>query len=254
MFVKKKAHVLSGSIFATASLNLIMECGISIYRLLMKSNKSVEPDMLSTNVWNAQQVCSVIMLILTTAIFIFAINRFQHYRSLIPLEDRAEMAKLQEEVFGSKTPKLSSYSIIQLLQLWAAILICAQLMYQATSIIYKNFIEQLYNCVDLSDDASASLLAYIYNNSHGFKYIAMFIAIAVGIFITGVFLNDSLLKTCAVVLILLFVATISVTNMHTLTIGHHTIGVVWTSVLFHFLQTVGLIALSLYLAIKYKEL
>ena len=253
MYIEKKNHILSKAIFVTAAANLLIEAGISIYRLILKSGKTIEPDMLSSNIWNAQQLASTLMLFIIAVVFFLAWKKLSHIRNLIPEEDRTEMAKLQEETLGGKRPILSSYSVSQLLQLWAAILLCAQLIYQATSIIYKNFIEQLYSFADLTDDETTVMLAYIYNNSHGFKYIGMFIAITVGIFITGVFLRDKLLRTVSIVLILLYVAAISVTNMHTINIFGHQIGVVWTSVLFHFLQTIGLIVLSIYLA-KEKKL
>ena len=43
-------------------------------------------------------------------------------------------------------------------------------------------------------DVTAEQFVAIYNNTHGFKYIGLLIALLIGVLMTGIFLNDRLLK------------------------------------------------------------
>ncbi len=91
----------------------------------------------------------------------------------------------------------------------------------------------------------------IYNNTHGFKYMGMLLAILIGVIMTGIFLKDKLLKGVTLACTALFLITFSLFQMQTIEFFGKSIGIAWTSVIFHFVETMGLIALALYLRYRY---
>jgi hypothetical protein len=69
---------------------------------------------------------------------------------------------------------------------------------------------------------------------------------------TGIFLDDRLLKTVASVLAVLFLIAFSVFQMNTISIFGRMVGVVWTSVIFHATETVGLLTVAVYMRTHYQ--
>ena len=254
MYINKKEHILSKTLFLTGCVRLGGEVANSIARMSINKTQGPSPDMLNTTIDNFSTIVSVIQICLVTAIFYMAYLRLEHIRGVVPKDDYSEMAKLQEELGEKNISTLSSYSIMQLLQLWAAILIGIQVVYDVTNHAYQTFVEQMCFFIDFGNQDIANAFVSVYNNSHGFKYIGMFVAICLGIFVTGVFLKDAPLKIASFVIMCLFMLAFAILQMHTVTVMDRTVGIVWTSVIFHVIQTVGLFAVAVYLSQKYKGL
>ena len=254
MYINKKNHILSGVIFGTALFNLVFESVESIQRLILKRAYSTSPDMLEMSLWNSRMICSFIKLMIIMVLFYIAWMKLKKLASTVGDDDMIEMAKLQREALGDKLSSLSAYSISQLMQLWAAIFIGAELVYDVTSIIYRDFVAALSTLFDMSDQAMANAFVDFYNNTHGFKYMGMQIAIMLGIFVTGVFLKDVLLKIVAFAVTAVYTLAFMILSMNTLVIFNRSVGIVWTSVIFHMTQTVGLAVLAIYMSKKYKGL
>ena len=138
------------------------------------------------------------------------------------------------------------------MQIWAFILVGVQIVYDITMIVYRRFIMQLADMVLSSETDLADTMVDIYNNTHGFKYLGMFIGIMLGMIVTGVFLNDKLLKILAGVVSLIFVTAFVILEMEPISIMGHYVGIVWTSFIFHQMETVGLMLTAFYLSRKYR--
>ena len=254
MYINHKEHILSKAICGTAIVRLAGEAANAVVRFSLNKAQGLQPDMLNVAVSNFGSVISAIQIIIICALFYNAYIRINHIRNVIPKDDFLEMAKLQEELGGNNISSLSSYSIMQLLQLWAAILIGVQIVYDVTSRAYQSFIEQISLLVDFSDVNIANAFVTVYNNTHGFKYIGMFVAISLGVFVTGVFLKDAKLQISAFIIMAFFMLAFAILQMRTVTVLNRTVGIVWTSVIFHIIQTVGLFGFSVYLSKRYKGL
>lgn len=254
MYLSKKEHIISGAVCITAIIRLAGEGANLIVRQVLNKSQLLAPDMFNQTLGNFNSVVAVIQLVLICSTFYIAYRRVCHIRGLLPKDDYIEIAKLQEDVAGDKISTLSSYSIVQLLEVWASILIGIQILYDVTSKSYQDFISQMYALIDFSDVNIASAFVSAYNNSHGFKYIGMYVAISLGIFVTGIFLRDVFLKVVAFIVLALFVLSFEVMQMNTIFFMDRSVGIVWTSVIYHFIQTVGLFVFSIYLGVKYKGL
>jgi hypothetical protein len=178
------------------------------------------------------------------AVFINAYLRLRRIRQIVPVDDYTEMAKLQEEVNYNGVTVLSLYSISQLLQIWGFILICMSILQDAGEGMYQGFIRTLYESGILEDPDK---FVSVYNSTHGFKYIGMLSAMIIGFYVTGIFIRDNRLKITALALMGVFVVSFELLQMQQMMIAGVTVGVVWTSVVYHLVQTVGLIGLALYL-------
>ena len=124
MYISKKTHILSGVLMKTAVINLAGSGVNSIIRAIM--NKKVAllfPAMTEDFIWYGQVVTSILQIAATAVVFRLAWKQLYRYRGVVDIEDFVEMAKLQEEVNPKGISTLSSYSIGQLLQIWAVILI-----------------------------------------------------------------------------------------------------------------------------------
>ncbi|MBE5861033.1 MAG: hypothetical protein E7301_13065 [Butyrivibrio sp.] len=176
----------------------------------------------------------------------------KHYMGLIPEEDKQEMADLQRNYLGNSLSTLNADSVGILLQLWAMIFIGAELVYDFSSIMYRKFISALIGV--LSPDAGDSTFVMLYNMTHGFKYLEILTAILLGVIITGIFLNDNFLKVIATLIAVLFLFSFGLLEMKTFSFLGREIGIVWSSLVYHFTETLGLVLFSLYLQKKYKGL
>lgn len=254
MYISKREHILSKALCQTALVRLGGEAINSAARMAVNKTQILRPDMLNSTIELISNTVSALQVIITVAIFCAAYKKLDHIRNVIPKDDFAEMAKLQEELGDGNMSTLSSYSIMQLLKLWAAILIGIQMVYDVTSKLYQNFVAQLSLIVDLSDFNVANAFVNLYNNTHGFKYNGMLISICLGVYITGVFLKDIKLQGASVLLVMVFMFSFVIVQMHSVTVMNRTVGIVWSSVIFHMLQTVGMFALSIYLSKKYRGL
>ncbi len=237
----------------TAALINIVAASVSgLIRTVINHSTSITPDMSGELSWTVQISVSVLQLVLLCVVFYFAFRRLGRYMSVVSDDDRAEMGKLQEEVFGEKLPALSSDAIKRLLQIWAVILIGVEFVYDVTSSLYREFVLQLFNMELLTGGIFAGGFTILYNSTHGFKYLGMLIAILLGIMMTGIFLDDRPLKTVAFVLAVLFLIAFSVFQMNTIDIFGRSVGVVWTSVIFHATETFGLLTVAIYMRTHYQ--
>ncbi len=253
MYINKKEHPLSRALMGTALVNITGTALSASSRLLFRNHSaSLAPDMTDPDIWTFQMMVSAFQIAMTALIFARAWSRFIRYRRAVPKEDRYEMAKLQEELLDNYST-LSVYSLGQLLQVWVAVLVGVRIIYEITSVIYRDFITSI-SSVYLSDPGMMSTMVDLYNSTHGFKYIGVLTAIIMGIFTTGIFLKDKWLKLAACVISACFIIAFLILKMGSITILGHSIGVVWTSVIFHQMQTLGLLLLALYLSVRYDGL
>ncbi len=255
MFITKNSHILSRALMDTAFINIAGSGLVSLYRLTLADRISVLMPAMSDNaVWYGQVVVSIIQVLATVVVFILSFRRLNKYRRIIPADDYVEMAKLQEEVNGDNISTLSSYSIYQLLQIWAVILIGVRIVYDMSAVIYRNFVMQISQVVIAASIFGGINLADIYNNTHGFKYIGMFTAVVLGIIMTAIFLRDRLLKLISLGITIFFMLAFIVMNMWNFSLFGMDVGIVWTSMIFHISETIGLVGLAVYLARNYKGL
>jgi hypothetical protein len=174
--------------------------------------------------------------------------------NLIPENDQKEMGDLQKEFLGGNIASLSVSSISRLLQLWAVIFVGAELIYDFTSIMYRRFISILMDALSSGSALSDGTFVMLYNMTHGFKYLEILSAILLGVVITGIFLNDRFLKLFCLIILLVFLLAFGVLRMQTVYLLGREIGIVWTSIIYHATETLGLIVFSYYLAKRYKGL
>lgn len=252
MYLNKNKHILSNAILLVAFLNIISECSGFITRIIVGRTPSQTPAMLNALVDNVQTVVSVAAIIFTSIIFFLAWKKLNSYRKLISPDDEDAMAMLQKEMIPDSISVLSLNNIELLTKIWAAILIGVQIIYELTSNAYQKIIEHLIITMDMNNPDIFNAYVSFYNSSHGFKYIGMLIAIAIGIFTTGVFLKDHFFTIASASLMAAFLICFLVFNASTITLGSNAYGIVWTSVIFHILQTFGLLAVSIYLRLKYR--
>ena len=252
MYLSKHKHVLSITIMAVAIVNILAELSNALAKILVTRADATHPDMTDANLWRIQLMVALIQFIVDAVIFFRAGQIIAKYRSLIPREDEEEMARLQKEVNPEGISVLTLKDISNLLALWAVILLGVRFVYEITSVAYKNFISQLLGSVSADNTQAYNTFVSMYNSSHGFKYVGMLIAITIGVATTGIFLKDRFLEGVAVVLMAAFLIAFLWVEQTTLVIGSHAISVVWTSVIFHVIETGGLFVMSLYLMKRYR--
>lgn len=252
MYLSKRKHVLSNAIMCVAGINVLAEICNVITRKLAVRIDPTHPDMLDANIWKLQLVIALIQLLANMIVFWLAYKKTRHYLQLIPEDDADEMAILQKEINPSGISQLNVRDTYNLLMVWAVILLGVQFVYEITSVAYKNFIAQLMGTVPMDNADAYGTFVSMYNSSHGFKYVGMLIAITIGIVTTGIFLKDKFLIGTAAALMLVFMVAFLWVEQTTLVISTRTISVVWTSVIFHVIQTGGLLVMAIYLRYKFK--
>ncbi|WP_408071717.1 hypothetical protein [Butyrivibrio sp. JL13D10] len=219
-------------------------------RKIIRAGNSAYPDMVNTKILVGQVVISFFTVLFMMLVFAYNWIKLNRAMSLIEESDKLSMALLQQEVMGQNIPALSGESIFELLELWGVILVGVRAIYEISSLVYRQFILQLTTVSFLSPTLNHKFTE-IYNTTHGFKYISMLTALLLGAFITGIFLHDRKLKAAALILISLFMLSIVLIGMQTITIGSYSIGIVWSSLIFHLTETLGLVSLGIYLRKKY---
>lgn len=256
MFLSKDTHILSSAIMQSAILNIATEGVDLVYRRFMAPRMSILLPMTGNDyIWYGEMFLSTLQVIFTLLIFLRARKILKKNKGLIARDDYTEMAKLQEEYNPNGISTLSMYSIYQLFQIWAFVLIGIRIVYDVSSMAYRRIVSEITLMLsDVNNVAISENLVKMYNNSHGFKYIGMFMAVVIGIYATGIFLKDKILRILSASLSTLFMLALLFVNISSISFRGLFIGVVWTSVIFHVLETAGLILLSVYLAKKYKGL
>ncbi|MCR5596020.1 MAG: hypothetical protein K6G12_09225 [Lachnospiraceae bacterium] len=200
-------------------------------------------------IWRVQFVVAVLTLIASACVFVVQIRRINKYISVVPADDRLEMAALQEEYFGKDNSALNAEIIRKLLETWFVIFVGVQLMYEVFSEVYRHFALNLYRAVARSGGEYD--YTSLYNLSHSFKYQGMLIALLLGVIMTAIFLDDKTLKLVAILAASIYLLSSTGLEMVTLSVLGQDIGIVWSSVIFHLIDTLGMIGLALYLRKRY---
>ncbi|SDB68267.1 hypothetical protein [Butyrivibrio sp. INlla16] len=250
MFINRKTHYLSDSLFCASGIHLLANLILFIARQLIRSKNASRPDMLNSRILMSQFIVSSLMILVMAFVFVSKWRALKKSLSVVEESDKLKMAVLQQEVMGSSVPTLSGDAIIQLLELWGVILVGVRLVYDISSIVYRKFILNLTELADYTKELREQYVM-IYNSSHGFKYISLLVALLLGLFMTGICLKDRLLKAMALLLISFFLISFVLLGMQTVTVGDYRIGIVWSSLIFHFTETFGLLGLGIYLRRRY---
>jgi hypothetical protein len=254
MYINMKKHILSNAIMMVAVIRIVAAALEGFCRFIIKKSSGLSPDMMDTYSWNLQMCISVLQIIVTTTVFFVSWKKLNHYMELVPKDDQKEMGDLQKEFLGKNIASLSVSSISRLLQLWAVIFVGAELIYDFTSIMYRRFIAVLMDALATGTGLSDGTFVLLYNMTHGFKYLEILTAILLGVVMTGIFLNDRFLKLSSMAILLVFLISFASIQMQTVYLMGREIGIVWTSMIYHITETIGLFLLSLYLSKHYKGL
>lgn len=252
MYLSKNKHIISIALFISSCITLLAQAVNAVLRLAINRKYSDAPDMLNSVVFKAQHIVAAVEILGICIVFFLALKKLARLKTMFDDDEEREIAQLQREYNIGGISSINVEAMSQLTSIWAFILIGARVIYEIISWLYTAFIEKLYMVSAVSSPEAAEMIVSIYNDTHAFKYQGMFIAISIGIFITGVFLKDRFLKIFAVVMSLLFVIASYASNMTSINAMGRTIGVVWTSVIFHIFQTIGLMFIAVYLAKKHK--
>ena len=252
MYFGKDKHLLSYSIMAAALIRFSTSSLEGLFRFILKKGNELSPDMMDEVLWRYQLAGSVFKIVTIAIVFFIAWKKLKKYRGVVDEDDRYEMGQLQEEYLGNNLSSLSADAIGQLLQIWAVILIGVECVYTVSTVIYRRFTAELMLLV--VSGAQYSSFVTLYNLSHGFKYIEMLTAILLGFFMTGIFLKDNRVMVVTTVIAAVFLLAFGIVQMHTVSLPGREVVIVWTSVIFHLTETVGLLIFSVYLARKYRGL
>ena len=181
-------------------------------------------------------------------------SQMRHIVRLMKDDDSDEMAILQRKYIPDDISSLKAEAIYQLLEIWASIFIFVQIMSLVSNYEYRSLIRRLSQLIPLDTYENAVKFYDIYNSTHGFKYIGMFAALIIGIFVTAVFLKDRFLKIVTVSVTGVFMLAFTIFQMITFETNFKIISIVWTSIIYHGLETIGLILFAIYLSKNYKGL
>ena len=253
MYLNTKRHYLSKAICISSLVSLVAQILNATARIIFSSHLP-EPDMLNSAVFTFSVVTQVGVIAFIFIIFLSYIKKMRHLTNIINADDADEFAVLQKQYIPDSISTLRGESIYQLLEIWAVILLFVQTISLVSNYKYRNFVSELYDIIPMDNYENAVTFSAIYNSTHGFKYIGMFSAIVIGIFVTAVFLKDRFLKVLTVFITGFFVLAFTIFQMVTFYTQLKIISIVWTSVIYHGLETIGLIVFSIYLAKHYKGL
>lgn len=253
MYLNKNKHILSKTILCVAIVNALAEAVYSITRAgIMRTGNTRYPEVMNNWIMEADIVIFLIKLLVNAFLFWRSQNKINAIHKLIPAEDMEEIRLLQKAYIPDKISTLDIGTTEMLLKIWALIILGISMVYEITSVIYNAFIVRLFLGVGIDSPDKVRLLTSIYNETHGFKYIGMVIAIFIGIVITAICLKDQMMMLISAEVIVAFLITFLLLGQSQMVIMSKHVGVVWTSVIFHAIQTFGLLSLGIYLKLKYK--
>ncbi len=252
MYFSKRTHFLSTSIMAAALIRLFGAMTEGIIRAALNRSARFAPDMLDSFLWKIQTGFCLFKAAAIIAVFYLAWKKLTRSRNLIDEDDRSDLGALQREVFGKELSSLSVDSIEQLLLIWSVILGGAECIYFISSMIYRQFTTQLMLLVVGGQQYDA--FVPLYNLTHGFKYLEMMTAMLLGVTMTAIFLRDRYLNIASGVTMIVFLLAFSFFQMRFISLPGRQVGIVWTSVIYHLTETVGMFLLSFYLSKHYRGL
>ena len=254
MYISGKKPLISTFILCAAVVKIVAAVVEGCFRLFVKKSSDMAPDMMDIFLWNVQLASSFLQVTAIVIIYSFLWKRLKSYLNAVSDDDRRQMGELQREYLGNKLPSLSASSVSRLLQIWAVILIGAETIYIFTSIIYRKFIAMLMEAFAGGSALTDGTFVMIYNMTHGFKYIEILTALLLGVIMTGIFLQDRYLKIISIGIAIAFSLAFGVIQMQTVSLMGKEVGIVWTSIIYHVCETVGLVFLAVYLTKRYKGL
>lgn len=255
MYLNKNKHVLSKAIMLTALIRIMGAVIEGVARMILRRDTDLTPAMMDGALWKVQVAIAVLRIMLICIVFRTSYKVIKHYEKVVDDDDKSAMRVLQEEYLGEKLSTMTIDKTGVLLQIWGVILIGAEIVYFVSSMIYRRF-NSLLTLLLLGNGEYESYMSYIslYNLSHGFKYLEMLTAILLGVTMTAIFLKDQKLKLVVLIVALAFLLSFGVFEMNTMDIMGRQVGIVWTSIIFHLTETVGLFGFAIYLSKKYKGL
>lgn len=250
MYINKNRHYLSTFLMIVAITNILtMFVNAAGRMILVKS--SAEVAILNNNVETMSAIISLLQILVTVAVFVYFVRKIKHIKSLIPKEDYAELAMLQKETLGDNVSLLDIDQTDCLIKLWGFILIAMQFIYELSTKVYEKMIMDILVLFQLSGLGS-DVFVNMYNSSHGFKYLCMMSAIMIGIFVSGLFLKDKIMINVAFIMLALFMLAFLFINSTSLSLLGRDMEIVWTSVMFHILETGGLLVTAIYIRFRYR--
>lgn len=250
MYINKNKHIVSSFLLIASLVKILMTMGNALTRFLL-TRSDVEIAILNEKIESISFGISIAQIIIITSVFVFCIKKIQHIRNIIPKEEYEEIALLQKEMAVDSVSVLRIEQIDHLLKLWGFVLIVIQLVYDLSTTVYERMILGILKIV-LMSGVDYDIFVGVYNSSHGFKYICMVSAIMMGIFVSGLFLEDKILIWSSLAMLIVFMCAFMFVNSSALHMLGRNMEIVWTSVLFHALETVGLFITGIYLRIRYK--
>lgn len=139
--------------------------------------------------------------------------------------------------------KKSPWSVI-LMKIWAYIFVIAECFYYVCLAFYNQTLAKI--------QVMTSTATYIdfYNDTHGFKYAALYICIILGIVITGYITHARFLSVISAILLIAFMICFGFIDMQTIQIMGKNVGLVASSILFHSVESGGVFLLGMWLAFR----
>ncbi len=254
MYITGKRPLLSTFILSVAVVKIVAAMTEGLMRILVHRQSGMAPDMMDIVLWRAQIIMSFVQIGAVIIIFARLWKKLKRYLSIVSDEDRRAMGELQREYLGNKLPSLSASSVSRLLQIWAVIFIAAEAVYTIIAILYRRFIGILMDALAEGSAMTDGTFVMLYNMTHGFKYVEILTAILLGVVMTAIFLQDRTLKILSVVIAVLFFISFGIFQMQTVNLMGKSFGIVWTSIIYHASETLGLVLLSFYLTKRYRGL
>lgn len=250
MYINKNKHIVSNFLLIATATKIIAMIGNSLSRfILMRSDYEIA--MLNSNIDRVSTFIAICQLIVIAIALGYYEKQIIHIKSLIPKDEHDEIAMLQKEIAKNHISILSLEQIDHLLKLWGFILIAMQFIYELTTKVYESMITDILMLVQLSA-ADMGIFIKMYNGSHGFKYICMMSAIMIGVFVSGLFLDDKIMVMVSFVLLGMFMVMFMFINSSSLHMLGRDMEIVWTSVFFHILETVGILTTAIYVRFRYQ--
>lgn len=250
MYLNKNKHIITYYLIIAATVKIFGMIGNSLVRFFLVGSDS-EIAALNFNIDRVGYIISCLQIVILVATFVHFKKQISHYRRLIPEDEYEEIAKLQKEVLKEHVSTLSLDQIDKLLKLWGFILIAMQVIYDLTTMVYEAMITYILSLVRITE-LDMSIFVAMYNSSHGLKYIGMMIALIIGMYVSGLFLNDRIMVMTSFALLAVFMIMFLFVNSSSFNMLGKSMVIVWTSVIFHASETVGLLGIALYIRYRYK--
>ncbi|MEE3467116.1 MAG: hypothetical protein VZQ83_01620 [Eubacterium sp.] len=251
MYLSQKYRPLTQTLIVTTLIQVLASLFQMSFRLLSRKSNGL-PDMLDNKIWWMTIAVDAVALVLIAVTVILALKKIKAVTGSVAEDDKIMMRRLQEDTFGKNLSELPADLIYKLVAVWGAILVGVGIVQEIVAILYRRFASDLVDFLRSGLFTRKRALVESYNSTHGFKYLAMLVALLLGMVITAILLEDKRLLVTVVIVAGIFLLAFSLLDMTMLRVFDVSIGIVWTSVIFHVLQTLGMVGFVCYLRVKYK--